>query len=477
MSIVKSLRESVGKEYTRPSLEKLEQYKTDLKESQEAIEYLVLERGFTDETINHFQLGYNKGNNSIAIPIFKNGELINIKYRFLKPDKIKYTSERGSENWIYNENGIQEGLKKGALLIVEGEFDLMSAYQRGIKNIVSPASGKDSYGVWLAQLDNIPKVYIAYDNDEGGKKTGYKLAERLGIDKCFEFKYPQGIKDANDFFKVHDLTEFKKLVGESKPYYTYQYKGIGDIIEGLRNKQEESVKLEFIPQVEIEKDWLIVVSGISNVGKTSYILNLAENLAQKNIPTLILPFERGIESVGRRFLQVKFDKTLDQLKELGSGEWDSLTDKCIDTPVYFSLPKRDDIIPTIVKARRLFNTKFVIVDHLDYLVRNVSGNKEAEIGNTLQELKRVAEESGIVIIIVTHTRKIDTAGALVRRKPSIEDLKGSSSLYQDPECVVMLDSQAEGQIDVSVVKNKGVMVSSTYDFNVSTGKIVDELDF
>lgn len=477
MSIVKSLRESVGKEYTKPNQEKLEQYKNNLKESREAIEYLVLERGLSDETIAHFQLGYNKDNNSIAIPIFKNGELINIKYRFLKPEKHKYSSERGAETWIYNEDGIQEGLKKGAILIVEGEFDLMSAYQKGVRNIVSPASGKDSYGVWLALLDNISKIYIAYDNDEGGKKTGYKLAERLGIDKCFEFKYPQGIKDANEFFKVHDFAEFRELVGEARPYYTYQFKGMGDIIEGLRNKNEEAVKLEFIPQVEIEKDWLIVVSGVSNVGKTSYILNLAENLAKQDIPTLVLPFERGIESVGRRFLQVKFNKTLDELKNLEHNEWDNLTEKCVDVPVYFSLPKKDDIINTIVKARRLFNTKFVIIDHLDYIVRNTGSNKEAVIGETLQELKRVAEENSIVMIIVTHTRKIDTAGAIIRRKPNIEDLKGSSSLYQDPECVVMLNSEAEGQIDVAVVKNKGVMVSETYEFNVSTGKIINELDF
>ena len=112
---------------------------------------------------------------------------------------------------------------------------------------------------------------------------------------------------------------------------------------------------------------------------------------------------------------------------------------------------------------------------MDYIVRNVSGNKEAEIGQTLQTLKRVAEEHGIVMLIVTHIRKIDSAGAQTQRKPNVEDLKGSSSLYQDPECVVLLDGDTQ-QIHVNVVKNKGEMKSKTFSFNAMTGKLTDNID-
>ena len=59
---------------------------------------------------------------------------------------------------------------------------------------------------------------------------------------------------------------------------------------------------------------------------------------------------------------------------------------------------------------------------------------------------------------------------MARRKPGIEDLKGSSSLYQDPECVVLL-SGTDGRLEVDVVKNKGEMVSESFGFNYKTGKI------
>lgn len=467
---IKSIRQELGVEYQRPNITKVEQLQGDLQLSKEALDYLNIERGLTTETIKFFKLGYDKTKNAISIPHFKNGELINIKYRFLKPDKIKYVGEKGAESWIFHEQGMQEGLTKGGVLICEGEIDLMSAYQAGIKNVISPASGKDSYGVWLEMLDNIPKVYIAYDNDKGGKESAYKIAERVGIDKCYEVLYPEGIKDANDYFKKHTIEEYKQLIKNARPFYTYKFKGVGDIINTLRFQKENVIELNLLPQVKLEKDWMVVISGQSNIGKSSYALNLADELTRKGIGTLVLPFERGIDTVGKRFLQVKFNKTVEDFGVASENEWNKITEDCLDLPIYFSMPKKDDTIKTIIEAKRLFNTRVVIIDHLDYMIRHVAGNKESEIGNVLQDLKRVAEEHSILLLIITHIRKISMAGSQLAKKPNIEDLKGSSSLYQDPEVVVILSSD-NGNLNVDVAKNKGAMCNTVFDINHATGRI------
>lgn len=470
---IKSLRETIHGDYTKPPIDKLETLEAELWGITDCVglKYLKEDRGLTDETIKHFRLGYDSVKSAIAIPVFKGNELVNIKYRYLNPTGAKYGSEKGAETWLYNDVGIEIAKKHQKILIVEGEFDLMSVWQSGIKNVVSPASGKNSYGIWIELLDQIPKVYIAYDNDKPGRDTSKEMAERIGLDKSFEVQYPEGIKDANQFFLSNpSQDEFVKIIKSARPYTSHKFKGVGDIIAGLRNSREDTVKLPFIPNVEIEKDWLMVISGRSNVGKTAYALNLAEQIANRGDPVLIMPFERGIESVGKRYLQVKFDKTIQEFKDATNSEWDKMTEECIETPVYFALPKKADIEDTIRSSKRYFNTKFVIIDHLDYVVRG-TGNTEKDIANTLQSLKTVAEETGVVMLVVTHVRKLDDAGSSFKKKPTLQDLKGSSSLEQDPECVIMLDSEAEGSIDVHILKNKGEMTNQTFDFNVKTGKM------
>lgn len=473
---IKSLRETINKDYEKPDEALVQEYKDNLNLTSEALKYLKEERGLDDATIEHFNLGYNSSFDAISIPIYKNKELINIKYRLLNPgDRPKYLGEKGAEPWVYNEEGLAEAQDKGGLLIVEGEFDLMSAWQAGITNVISPSSGKDSYGLWIELVDEIPKVYISYDNDSAGKEASVKLANRIGIDKSYEVSYGD-VKDANDFFKEHTRDDFIQLLTKAVPYHSYQFKGLGDIINFMRQGKSTTIETELIPNVKIEKDWLMMISGKTNVGKTAYILNIAEDVASQGIPVLIMPFERGIESVGKRFLQVKFDKTYEDFSFLNEGEWKNVIDDCVNTPIYFSVPKKEDVVETIIKSHRLFDTRFVIVDHLDYMIRHGNSNKEAEISNTLHTLKRVAEDYGIVIALVTHIRKIDGYGSNESKTPGMEDMKGSSSLYQDSECVVMLVGSGEGTLDVNIVKNKGPMGSRLFDFNVSTGRLTNTGD-
>lgn len=470
---IQSLRTQLAVDYFKPDPAELKGYEDALWATSGSVplEYLRIERNLTDDTIKHFRLGYCAEKDAICIPVFKRGELVNLRYRHLDPSSgQKYSQTKDAEIWIFNDEGLAFAQKKGTVLITEGEFDLMSCWQAGSKNVISPASGKDSYGVWIELLDNIPKVYIAYDNDKGGKETAKKMADRIGVQKCFEVLYPQDIKDANEYYKQHTKEEYAEMVETARPFYSYQFKGLPDIITELFAGEVNHIELKCLPDVKMKKDWIVVVSGVSNVGKTSYVMNMAVELTDKDIPVLVLPFERGPQVVGTRYLQVKYDHSEAEFSTLESEERERMMRESINTPLYFAMPAKDEAIEVIKKAKRIFDTKVVIIDHLDYMIRS-STSKEQEIGNTLQELKRVAEEYGIIIIIVSHIRKIQSAGSTRAKKPNMEDLKGSATLYQDPECVAMLTSDSPGLLNVDVVKNKGKMSMRTYKFSQDTGKI------
>jgi DNA primase len=250
---IKSIRDTMGGGFRRPDASKLDKMIAALRESSSAMEYLTNVRGLAEETIVHFKLGFDASTNAIAIPLFKNDELINIKYRFLDPgDGTRYTSEAGAETWVFNEGGLGVARSKGAVLIVEGEFDCMKAWQAGLKNVISPSSGKDSYGVWLELLEGIPKVYIGYDNDEGGRSAALKLAERVGTEKCIDVKYPDA-KDANEYLLKHTPEEFRQVIKESKPMIRQQFKTVGDVLGVLRNGLGHFMDTKFIPGVKFQR--------------------------------------------------------------------------------------------------------------------------------------------------------------------------------------------------------------------------------
>ena len=474
---IQSIKETIGGTYVKPSPDLVNKYVMDLSSHPAALDYLQITRGLNTETIEFFKLGYCIEKNAITIPVYKRGELVNFRYRYLdEKAKQKYTSERGCEVWLFNEDGIERGKAKGGVLIVEGEFDCMACWQAGFKNVVSPASGKDSYGVWIELLDTIPKVFISYDNDKPGKTAAINLAERIGTDKSFEVLYPVGTKDANDYFKVYTADQYKELIRAAKPFYKYQYQGVSDVIKSLREKVDNFITIDCIPFIEWEDGYVGVMSGVTNIGKTSVAMNIANELIGKDIPTLVLPIERGIKDVGKRFLQVRYSKNKDELRETSDAEWEKIIPDVSNIPLYFSVPKIDEVDETIRKAKRLFGVKFIIVDHLDLFVRKADPKSyNVELAKTIQSFKQLAQELDVIFIVVHHIRKQEGVGS-VPKKPSLNDLKGSGSVKDDPECVIMLSEPEKGQLEVDILKNKGVMGSKIFFFNLGTGRIGDSID-
>ena len=55
--------------------------------------------------------------------------------------------------------------------------------------------------------------------------------------------------------------------------------------------------------------------------------------------------------MGKRFLQVRTDKTQYQLEDLSNSELDELVKDVSELPIYFSTPSREQIRDTIARAK------------------------------------------------------------------------------------------------------------------------------
>ncbi len=299
------------------------------------------------------------------------------------------------------------------------------------------------------------------------------MADRLGVERCFEVIY-EGTKDASEYLNLSTDNNMRSLIKKARPFTSRQFSSLGDVINTLRSGEKADLETQFIPKVNFKKGWMGVISGRSNVGKTAFVLNIANELtASEGVGVLVLPFERGIESVGERFLNIMSGVPSQDFAKFGPADWDKLLEQAAERKLYFAMPNKEDVVEFMVKSKRYFDIKVVIVDHIDYLVRQVTSSRGDAIMDTMQKLKSAAEQNGIILLVVAHIRKIEQPGQFIakERKPNIEDLKGSSSLYQDPEVVVMLSqTQNEGEIAVDVVKNKGAMEQGLFEFKTDTGK-------
>src|SRR5690606_20138511 len=137
-------------------------------------------RGISRETVDKFKLEYvehffpqlNEKTTCIAFPYYRNGELINVKYR--TGDK-KFLQVKDAESIFFGMDLITDFSR---LIITEGEWDTMALAEIGIEAVSVPNGAKDGSNEdnkleciencwnWLQKFDS---YVICSDNDAAGK--------------------------------------------------------------------------------------------------------------------------------------------------------------------------------------------------------------------------------------------------------------------------------------------------------------------
>ena len=221
-----------------------------------------LERGFTQETINKFQLGYcldksdaftkaaiDKGykiqyltkvgltkqkddytfdfyRGRVLFPIHSiSGRVLGFGGRTLKSDKKVAKYYNSPESPIYNKSEILYGLyfSKGAIIkndecfLCEGYTDVISMFQSGVENVVS-SSGTSLTKEQVRLVKRYTKnLTILYDGDAAGIKASFRgidliLEEGLNVQVVL---FPDG-EDPDSFAKSHSLSELKQMISDNK---------------------------------------------------------------------------------------------------------------------------------------------------------------------------------------------------------------------------------------------------------------------
>ena len=99
------------------------------------------------------------------------------------------------------------------LIVTESIFDGLAIFAAGRKNVIAcyGAGGWTPHHDNLIEKHSVRKIIFALDNDQAGERATHELAQKLdakGI-RCHHIKWPEPVKDANDYFAYHGESGFK----------------------------------------------------------------------------------------------------------------------------------------------------------------------------------------------------------------------------------------------------------------------------
>ena len=498
---ISSIKDIVKASYVRPE-NKNEEHTKRLFENQNALIYLVRDRGLDLDTVKHFKLGLNEKGN-LTMPIFKNSQLIDYKSRTIPPKEKGFFRSPNSETWLFNaDEGLSEARKKGGVIVCEGEIDAITLWQHGFKNVVSLIGGAQNIGPWIQEFDNIPAVYINLDSDEVGQRAARGLAERIGMQKCINVKLP--VKDANDFFKKYDANQFRNVIINSKKFSIEDVSTLGDFIDEIKRTKDEEKDFKFgYPKLDkltggFNRKNLIVLSAYSSHGKTHLAYNLCINSCLQGKPILYIPLEDNPKYAAKRMLNI-FSKQ--DVATFPDYMWDALKKDVVKFPLYMYTGQDKlnlEIFKKIIEVgKRIYNIEIFILDHIHFLAKR-SGNMTEEIGFLVRELIEICRSYDVALISIAHIRKRQNEKGKqfnIQTMPNMDDLKDSSSIYQDAHMVLMALQKDATELDpntnkvilektfieLEVQKNREGMTSFSgkplrFDFNKHIGTIEECTD-
>lgn len=216
-----SPRSAASAKPTRLTQANVEAWAGALPKNLELVDWLHDHRGFTDETIERWKLGWD--GQRVTIPVWdSDGKLRNVRrYKRDAADGDKMLPlATGSEAATRLHPPIVG--KFDELILVEGEWDMMLMQQNGFDNTLTVTSGAGIFKQdWVPDFAG-KKVTIWFDNDDAGRKGATRVANMLAPVASVAIANVPGLPpkgDATDFFagQGRDVDELRGYLLEAVP--------------------------------------------------------------------------------------------------------------------------------------------------------------------------------------------------------------------------------------------------------------------
>jgi twinkle protein len=401
-------------------------------------QYVLKEMNITEE--KYFQPQMNKEVNNVVFNYFESDTIVNKKYR---SGNKKFTQSKNGKPIFYN---INSAIGAEEVYIVEGEIDVLSFIQIGVKAVLSvPNGANDNDAYWINSepyLKGVKKYYIATDKDEKGNDLAEKIAQRLGRYRCERINF-EG-KDANDDLKSGILE--KSILNTSR----YPVSGTFTVMD-MYDKMMTLYDNGLPPTLTVKNPCfgnfneifkpmlghLVVGTGIPSHGKSNftewYVLNLINENDLK--ASFFSPEHQPMELHQSTFVQKVIGKNyffeIEGTPRVSKEEISQYA-QWANEKLYLTSPEDgnfanwDWVFEKFREQMFSFGINIFVIDAYNKVEHTGNRTERENITKVLSRLTQFAQSNNVMIILIAHPTKMKRNQDGTYEEPTLYDVSGSA---------------------------------------------------
>ena len=406
-------------------------------------------RGISQETVKSAKVSEGpewmpqtgQTENTIQFNYFRNGELINTKFR---DGRKNFKLVKGAEKVFYNLDNIVDC---DTVVIVEGEIDALSFMEAQVQCVVSVPNGATTTRINLDYLDSSiddfedkTKIVLALDNDEPGQNLQAEFIRRFGAEKCYTLDLGE-CKDANEYLVRFGGHELRRILAEAIPVPLENVVTVKDIEDELNEFMVEGFKPGYqigLPNFDdvfsTYTGQFITVTGIPSSGKSDWVDQMAVGYNQRyGWKTAFASPENKPTFLHAHKLIRKFWKGMPRKEDLGTQRWEVIKSH-VDKNFFFLENERYDLDSVLEKGAELVKRKGIkclVIDPFNKV--KMKTKREMSIPDYtmeyLQKIEIFAKKYDVLVVIVAHPTKMykDANGKI--EEPTMYNIKGGGEWY------------------------------------------------
>lgn len=307
-------------------------------------------RGISIDTLNRFKVGFVKDwkhpkspnakpSPRLIVPTSINSYLARDTREDLTDEQKEHSKQKVNGSNLLNKEALEN---TEPVFIVEGEFDALSIIDAGF--IALGLGGVGNTRKLINALEHVntpPALLLALDNDQAGREAQKKLSAQLK-DKGVFFTEPDILgdaKDANEALNadreqfINKLTEAVAEAEKAQEEQAQQEKK--ELISSIEAHRGDFLCTSFYKDIENGKNnkcystglkavdavldgglytGLYIIGAISSLGKTTFCLQVADNIARAGDDVLFFSLEMSANEL--------IAKSLSRITFLTSGKWE-----------------------------------------------------------------------------------------------------------------------------------------------------------